>query len=48
MAQDGSRAYVAVSPDKNIAVIDLKTLTVVGRIAIGNGPDGLAWATTAP
>jgi len=48
MAQDSSRAYVAVSPDKNIAVIDLKTLTVVGRIAIGNGPDGLAWATTAP
>jgi YVTN family beta-propeller protein len=45
-AQDGSRAYVAVSPDKNIAVIDLKNLEVIGRIAIGNGPDGLAWAAT--
>jgi hypothetical protein len=25
-------------------VIDLKTLEVAGKIATGNGPDGLAWA----
>ena len=41
---DGSVAYVAVSPDNNVAVIDLKTLSVSGRIATGKGPDGLAWA----
>jgi len=41
---DGSRAFVAVSPDSEVAVIDLKTLAVTGRIATGKGPDGLAWA----
>jgi len=25
-------------------VIDLKTLTVTGRIETGKGPDGMAWA----
>jgi YVTN family beta-propeller protein len=40
---DGSRAYVAVSADNNIAVIDLKALTVTGRIPTGKGPDGMAW-----
>jgi len=33
-----------VSADNYIAVVDLKTLTVTGRIATGNGPDGMAWA----
>ena len=42
---DGSVAYVAVSPDNNVAVVDLKTLSVTGRIATGKGPDGLAWVT---
>ncbi len=41
---DGSRAYVAVASDSYVAVVDLKTLTVTGRIAVGKGPDGLAWA----
>lgn len=41
---DGSVAYVAVSRDNNVAVIDLKTLSLTGRIATGKGPDGLAWA----
>lgn len=41
---DGSRAYVAVSRDNYVAVVDLKTLTVSGRIATGKGPDGMAWA----
>jgi YVTN family beta-propeller protein len=42
---DGGRAYVAVSPDDAVAVVDLGTLCVVGRIPTGRGPDGMAWAT---
>ena len=41
---DGSKAYVAVSPDSQIAIIDLKTLSVTGTIETGKGPDGMAWA----
>ena len=41
---DGSKAYVAVSPDSHVAIIDLKTLSVTGRIETGKGPDGMAWA----
>ena len=41
---DGARAYVAVSPDSQVAVVDLKTLTVTGHIATGKAPDGMAWA----
>ena len=37
------RAYVAVTGDNNVAVIDLKTLDLVNRITAGNGPDGMAW-----
>lgn len=44
VSPDGSRAYVAVSPDNNVAVIDMKTLSLTGRIATGHGPDGMAWA----
>ena len=44
MQPDGSRAYVACSPDNYIAVIDLKSLEVVGHIDAGPEPDGLAWA----
>ncbi len=40
---DGSRAYVAQEGANDIAVVDLKTLTVAGHIAPGNGPDGMAW-----
>ena len=41
---DGKRAYVACGPDGYVAVIDLKTLKVVGHIDAGGNPDGLAWA----
>ncbi|HUA16671.1 MAG TPA: YncE family protein [Verrucomicrobiae bacterium] len=41
---DGARAYVAVSPDNAVAVVDLTTLTAAGRIETGKGPDGMAWA----
>ena len=44
IAPDGSRAYVAVSPDSQVAVVDLKNLAVIGRISTGKGPDGMAWA----
>lgn len=43
IAPDGARAYVAVSSRGRIAVVDLKSLTVIGQISTGNGPDGLAW-----
>ena len=41
---DGARAYVACTPDNYVAVIDLKSLDIVGRIEAGGNPDGLAWA----
>jgi YVTN family beta-propeller protein len=44
MQPDGSRAYVACSPDHYVVVIDLKTLGIVGRFEVGREPDGLAWA----
>ncbi|MGB2621848.1 MAG: YncE family protein [Candidatus Acidiferrum sp.] len=44
MQPDGARAYVSCTPDNYVAVIDLKTLEVVGHIDAGPEPDGLAWA----
>jgi YVTN family beta-propeller protein len=43
MQPDGARAYVACTPEDYVAVVDLKTLAVVGRIDAGRQPDGLAW-----
>lgn len=43
MQPDGARAYAACTPDDYVAVIDLKTFTVVGKINAGRQPDGLAW-----
>ncbi len=40
---DGSKAYIAVNGDNFLAVLDLKTLAVTGKIQTGNGPDGMAW-----
>jgi YVTN family beta-propeller protein len=45
MEPGGKRAFVSCSPDGYVAIIDLKTLTVVGKIDAGGNPDGLAWAT---
>lgn len=39
----GTRVFVSATPDDYVAVIDLKTLTVAGRIEAGKQPDGLAW-----
>ena len=41
---DGAVAYVAVTGDNNVAVIDLKSLDLAARIPTGIGPDGMAWA----
>jgi YVTN family beta-propeller protein len=46
MDPDGNRAFVACSPDDDVAVIDLKTMTVVGKIEAGQEPDGMAWAAS--
>jgi YVTN family beta-propeller protein len=39
-------AFIAVSPDNEVAVVDLKTLSVVARITTGKGPDGMAYAVS--
>jgi len=44
MDPDGSRAFIGCTVDNYVAIIDLKTLTVIGHIDVGGGPDGLAWA----
>jgi YVTN family beta-propeller protein len=41
---DGSRAFVAVSGDNKVAVVDLKKLEVMSTFETGNDPDGMAWA----
>ena len=43
MQPDGARAYVACGRNGYVAVIDLKTLEMVGKIEVAS-PDGLAWA----
>jgi DNA-binding beta-propeller fold protein YncE len=42
MQPDGSRAYG--SSREGVVAIDLKTMSVVGKIDVGPNPDGLAWA----
>jgi YVTN family beta-propeller protein len=44
MDQVGGRAFVACSADNYIAIVDLKTLEVTGKLEVGGVPDGLAWA----
>jgi YVTN family beta-propeller protein len=44
MQPDGSRAFVACTPDDYVAVLDLHTLQVTSRIQVGPQPDGMAWA----
>jgi len=41
---DSSLAYVAVTGDNYVAVIDLKSLELAARISPGTNPDGMAWA----
>ena len=44
IAPDGRHAYVAVSGENRIAVVDLESLSVVRTIGPGRNPDGMAWA----
>jgi len=43
IAPTGATAFVAVSGDDHIAVIDLNTLSVARAIETGDSPDGMAW-----
>jgi len=40
---DGSRAFVACTPDSYVVTIDLKSLTNTGKFDAGKNPDGMAW-----
>ncbi|HVP00179.1 MAG TPA: YncE family protein [Bryobacteraceae bacterium] len=40
---DGSRAFVACTPDSYVVTIDLKSLTNSGKFDAGKNPDGMAW-----
>ena len=44
MQPDGSQTFVACTPDDYVAVIDLKTLEMTGKLTAGKQPDGLAWS----
>jgi len=44
MQPDGLRAFVACTPDDYVAIIDVKTLEMTGKIGAAKHPDGLAWA----
>lgn len=43
VSPDGSKAYVAATPDDYVAVVDLKSLEMTGKISTGKGPDGMDW-----
>jgi DNA-binding beta-propeller fold protein YncE len=40
---DGTKAFVAVSGDNKVAVVELKDFTVVTTFETGKDPDGMAW-----
>jgi DNA-binding beta-propeller fold protein YncE len=44
MDPNGSRVFVACSPDNYVAIIDLQILKMTGKFDVGRTPDGLAWA----
>jgi YVTN family beta-propeller protein len=44
MEPDGLRAYTTLNTRDSVAVIDLKSMTMIGEVKTGRGPDGLAWA----
>jgi len=43
MQPDGSRAFIACTPDSYVVVVDLKTLESTGHFDAGKNPDGMAW-----
>ncbi len=44
---DGARVFVSCPRDHYVAVVDLKTLTMVAKIDAGREPDGLTWWNAA-
>jgi YVTN family beta-propeller protein len=40
---DNERAFIAVTGENYVAVLDLKTWQVTRKISTGTGPDGMAW-----
>jgi len=44
MQPDGSRVFIACTPDNYVVVIDLKSLEVTAHIDAGPNPDGMAWS----
>jgi YVTN family beta-propeller protein len=44
IAPDGNRAFVAISSDNKLAVLDLKSLAITTTLTTGEEPDGMAWA----
>lgn len=45
ISPDGTKAYASCSRDNYVAVIDMQTLALVGKIDAGKGPDGLGWVS---
>ncbi len=43
MDPNGTRAFVACTPDNYVVVVDLKSMEVKDHIDAGKQPDGLAW-----
>lgn len=43
MQPDGSRAFVACTPDSYVVILNLKTLLPAGHLDAGKNPDGMAW-----
>ena len=39
----GKRAFIAVSGDNHVAILDLDKLIITGKLETGAGPDGMAW-----
>ena len=44
MQPDGSRAFVACTPDSYVVIVNLKTLEQAGHLDAGKNPDGMAWS----
>ena len=40
---DGSRAYIRMTGEDKVAVVDLGKLEVVSELKTSDGPDGIAW-----
>jgi len=40
---DGSWAYIGMTGEDKVAIVDLGKLEVVSELKTGEGPDGMAW-----